>query len=83
MPIEPNSACVAALGAITAAIKAQHVLLNAGIAAEVISLSPTQTKKGCAFGVAFPCMMQNAARIALQAARIPVSQFIKQKDGTP
>ena len=80
MPTDPTFACVAALGAITPAVRAQRTLLSAGIPAEVVSLSPAQTKRGCAFGVAFPCAAQGTVRKLLQTARIPVSQFIKQGD---
>ena len=81
MPIDYPLLCIAAVGSMTMALKAEQVLKNAGVTAEVRPLSPRETRKGCAYGVAFPCEVQRAARIALQRARIPVSQYLK-KDGT-
>ena len=81
MPIDLPLSCIAAVGSMTMALKAEQVLKGAGVAAEVRPLSPRETRKGCAFGVAFPCDAHRAARIALQGARITVSQYLK-KDGT-
>ena len=81
MPIDLPLSCIAAVGSMTMALKAEQVLKSAGVVAEVRPLSPRETRKGCAYGVAFPCEAQRAARIALQRARIPVSQYLK-KDGT-
>ena len=80
MYTEAAGECIAALGGMTLAIKAQHALLDGGIAAEVLALSPTQTKRGCAYGVSFPCARLSAVRAGLQACRIPVSQFIERKE---
>ena len=71
--------CIAAVGGMTAALKAQHVLLSAGVAAEVLSLSPSQTKRGCAFGVSFPCTALQHARATLREGGVTVSQFIQRK----
>ncbi len=70
--------CTAAMGGMTLAQKAERALLAAGIAAEIVSLSPDETKRGCAFGVNFPCTMTNAARDALRRARIAPSQYLER-----
>lgn len=70
--------CRAALGAMSAAIRAERVLLDAGISAQVVALERTETKRGCAFGVEFSCAEEARARAALRAARISVSQFYKK-----
>lgn len=70
--------CVAAIGAMTGAVKAQRALLSVGIAAEVVALSPEQTKRGCAYGVEFPCDRETEVRAALRAARVSVSQYISK-----
>lgn len=75
-----HSSCVAAIGSMTLSIKAQRALLNTGVAARVISLSPRETRRGCAYGVSFPCASERTVRIALQTAGIPVSQYLT-KDG--
>ncbi|MBR6728204.1 MAG: DUF3343 domain-containing protein [Clostridia bacterium] len=70
---------VAAIGAMTAAIRAQRALLSAGISAEVIALLPSQTRKGCAYGVEYSALDDSAARAALQQARIRVSQYLRKE----
>ena len=72
----PRGKCVAAVGSMTAAIKAQRVLLSFGIDAEVVALAPEETRRGCAYGVEFAAASENAARAAFRAARISVSQYI-------
>ena len=74
--------CVAAVGSTTLSLRAQHVLLDLGIRADVIALSPGETKNGCAFGVTFPCAQSKAVRAALTAARVPISQYFT-KEGAP
>ena len=70
---------VAAIGSMTAAVKAQRALLAAGIHAEVIALSPHQTRRGCAYGVEFPHVLEHEARAALRDARVSVSQYIEKR----
>lgn len=70
---------VAAVGSITAAIGARRALLDARIPAEVVSLLPHETKKGCAYGVEFAVGDEVAARAALRAARVGVSQYLRKE----
>lgn len=69
---------IAAIGSITAAVKAQRTLLSAGIAAEVVALSPQDTRKGCAYGVEISPSSEISARNVLRTAGISVSQYIKK-----
>lgn len=73
-----EKACVAALGSMTMTIKASHVLSAAGIRAQVIGLSATQTKRGCSYGVAFPCEQAQNAKTLLKNARLPVTQYLQR-----
>ncbi len=73
--------CVAAIGSMTMAMKAQRTLLNRGVAARVLALSPAETRHGCAYGVSFSANDESAARAALQAAGIAVSQYFKKGYG--
>ena len=68
--------CVAAVGSMTAAIKAQRILLSHGIDAEVVALAPEQTRRGCAYGTEFSAKYQSAARTALRGAGVSVSQYM-------
>ena len=69
---------VAAIGSMTAAIKAQRVLASNGIATEIISLSPGETRRGCAYGIEYPFLLDTNVRNALRAARISVSQYFRK-----
>ena len=73
-----SHACIAALGSMTAAIKAQRILLSHGYSAAVIALSPEQTRRGCAYGVSFACKVEAEVRRALRAGGVSVSQYIKR-----
>ena len=75
--------CVAAIGSMTLCIKAQRALLDNGIAAHVIALSPRETRNGCAYGVAFAQGAERNARAVLSNARIPVSQYFTKDKGAP
>lgn len=70
--------CRAALGPMSAAVRAEQALLAAGLSAQVVALEPTETKRGCAFGIEFSCADEGRIRTALRAARIPVSQYFKK-----
>ena len=73
-----HAECIAAIGSMTMAIKAQRALLNQGLAARVVALSPGETKHGCAYGVGFSCALESGVRATLQGAHIAASQFMKR-----
>lgn len=74
--ISDSKLCLAALGPMSAALKAQHALLNAGVSAEVRALNPGESRNGCAYGVAFSCNDRERAKRALRAARINPMQYM-------
>ena len=78
LPHETAGVGVAALGSMTAALKAQRALATAGLALTVVSLSPSDTRRGCAYGVEYPLPLDGKVRAILHSARIPVSQYIKK-----
>ena len=78
MPSSDATYCLATIGSMTLAIKAQRTLLDLGLHAEVRSLSPTRTRRGCAYGITFPCEARRAVRTALQSARIPVGEYLEE-----
>lgn len=69
---------VGAIGSMTAAIKAQRALASSGIAVEIISLSPNETRRGCAYGIEYPLRLDTNVRNVLRAARISVSQYFRK-----
>ncbi len=70
---------IAAIGSLTAALGAQRALQNAGVFSEVISLLPSQTRKGCAYGLEFAAADEERARSALRTARIGVAQYLRKE----
>ena len=83
LPASTHSACIAALSSLTLAIKAQRALSASGLGSEVISLSSGQTRRGCAYGLEFPCSHESEVHALLRAARIPVSQYLKKGESPP
>ena len=82
-PRNDTGDCVAALGSVTLAIKAQRQLAASGITADIISLPAKATRRGCGFGLTFPCADEATVRRSLRAARIPISQYLKKGDIPP
>lgn len=74
--------CVAALGSMTVAVKATRVLAARGIFAEVIGLSASETKRGCAYGISFDCDAAELVRSTLKAGGVQVTQYL-QRGHTP
>ena len=73
-----HDTCIAAVGSMTASIKAERALLAAGITAYVVSLLPEETRRGCAYGVQYPCAFEAQVRAALRDAHLSVSQYLKR-----
>ena len=69
---------VAAIGSMTAAIKAQRALAAGGVTVEIVALSPGETRRGCAYGVEYPVQFDTNVRNALRSARISVSQYLRK-----
>ena len=57
--------CISAKKTVTHAVRAKRVLAASGIRCEVVSLDPGVTKRGCAYGVSFPCEMTDRVRTVL------------------
>lgn len=77
-----TQSCVAAIGSLSLAVKAQNALLSESVRAAVRSLSPGETRGGCAFGVAFPCEEEGKVRAILRREKIGVRQLLR-KEGPP
>ena len=46
--------CIATMRSMTQAIKAREQMFAARIDTEIVSIDPALTKRGCAYGLAFP-----------------------------
>lgn len=73
--------CTAAIGSLTVAMKAQSALSDAGIGGRIVKLDPSMTRRGCAYGIEYPCEDHKAVRSAFNAAKISVSSYIKGGGG--
>ena len=71
--------CTAAL---TYAIKAQRALEQGGIGGEIVKLDASMTRRGCAYGVEFPCELQREVRAIMNAEKITVNSYINGGGGT-
>ncbi len=67
-----RSACVCVIGSMTQAMRAQSVLAAAAIRAEVVKADSTQTGRGCAYALSFPCIWENDVKRILRDAGIRV-----------
>ena len=74
--------CTAAIGSLTSAIKAQRALAQAGIAGDIVKLDASMTRRGCAYGVEFPCEEGRSVRTIMNAEKITVSNYINGNGGT-
>lgn len=82
MPYSEIKYCVGAIGSMTAALKASQILRGRGLRTEVIGLSASETKRGCAYGISFDCAVMSEVRNALKQGGIAVSQYL-QRGGIP
>jgi len=53
--------CIITMKSMTYAEKAKRTALGAGIRGEIVSIDPSVTKRGCAYGLSLPC--REAARL--------------------
>lgn len=67
--------CIAVIGSMTRAMRAQSVLASAAIRVEVIKADSSQTGRGCAYALSYPCVQDENVRNVLQNAGIRVRSF--------
>ena len=67
--------CVAVIGSMTQAMRAQNVLASAAIRAEVIKADSSKTGRGCAYAVSYSCMQDGNVRSVLNRSGIRVRSF--------
>ena len=73
---------VAAMGTMTTALRAQRLLAGMGIATRILSLSPEDTRLGCAYGIEYDLNNERSVRQALREARVTVTQYLR-RNGDP
>ena len=75
-----NTHCTATLASLTYAMKAQKALTVAGLYSEVIKLDSEQAKKGCAYGIKYPCEYESRVKETLESQNIGVRRYLKGGD---
>ena len=70
-----QNSCTAAIGSLTLAMKGQRLLSEIGITGTIVKLDSKKTRRGCAYGIEFPCRNFKEVRAKLNASRLPVSQY--------
>lgn len=67
--------CTASLGSQTRAIKAQHILTRASIPCTVVATTSKDGKRGCGYGVEFPCSMLSQVKTILEQNKVAVREY--------
>ena len=67
--------CTASLGSQTRAIRAQHILTRASLPCSVVSTTALEGRRGCAYGVEFPCSMLSEVKEIFKQNKISVRNF--------
>lgn len=75
-----NAQCMAILGSMTQAMRAQRVLANAAIVSRVFKVDASQSRRGCAFGVEYSCLQQGNVQTVLENAGVRVRSY-REGDG--
>ena len=68
--------CIAAIKNMTGAIKARDALVKAGISANIVSIDASLTKRGCAYGVSFPCEAEFDAKRIMRKKNIDYGEIM-------
>ena len=67
--------CVAVIGSMSQAMRAQSVLATAAIPSDVTKLEASSLHRGCVFGVRYSCAQENNVRAILASSRISVKEW--------
>lgn len=70
--------CLAVMGSMTQAMRAQKVLAGAAVRAEVVKADSAHTNRGCAYALSYPCSQENNVRTILSSYGIRVRDFYRE-----
>ena len=73
--IQKHYECLAIIGSMTQAMRAQRALANAAVRAEVIKVDSALTGKGCAYAVSYSCLQADHVKMILKDAGIRVRGY--------
>ena len=69
--------CFAVMGSMTQVLRAQKVLLDAAVRADVVKADSAHTRRGCAYALSYPCVQDSNVRAVLSSAGIRVRDFYR------
>lgn len=69
------SSCIAEIGSMTQAMRAQSVLAQAAIPTTVVKSNSSKNSRGCTYGVSLSCAQGENARQALMKAGVKVRRW--------
>ena len=67
--------CVAVIGSMTQAMRAQSVLASAAIRSNVIKADSSKTGRGCAYALSYSCEQDDNVRVVLYQSGIRPRDF--------
>ena len=70
--------CLAVMGSMTQAMRAQKVLAGAAVRADVVKADSAHTRRGCAYALSYPCAQENNVRSILAGAGIRVREYYRE-----
>lgn len=73
---EARGICTAVLGSMTQAMRAQGLLAEAAIRGNLVKVSSSRTRGGCAYGVDFPCAQSAHVRDIFRREGVQVRQYL-------
>ena len=69
------SECIAEIGSMTQAMRAQRALAESAIPTTVIKSNSAKNSKGCAYGVSFSCAQGENVQSVLERAGVKVRRW--------
>ena len=73
-----SNGCFAVMGSMTQVLRAQKVLLDAAVRADVVKADSAHTNRGCAYALSYPCSQENNVRTILSSAGIRVRGYYRE-----
>ncbi len=68
--------CILAMQSMTYAEKAKRAAASLAIRCEIVSIDPSVTRRGCAYGLTFPCREAERLLASLDKKRIPYGDVL-------
>ena len=70
-----QSGCYCVMGSMTQTMRAQRVLTDAAIRAEIVKADPEYSRRGCAYALSYSCAQSGNVRTILARAGIRPREF--------